>query len=125
MLDAVCRKDKDPLERIHEYFLRLHQAKLDKILHDPEIYRAFDLASESRKPFVAEHLKTVNRQLTGLVKDAIAARRLRKEPPERHVSVLLAATKDFVHPRLVAEHAHEKREALLRRTLEAVLAGLA
>lgn len=110
LLDLVCQKNKDPLEKVQQ---------------DPELYKAFDFAVDSGKAFVEAHLKTMSRQVFGLVKEAIAAKKIHKEAPERIAAVLVECTVGFTHPKLVVQHLHEKREPLLRRTLEAVLAGLA
>ena len=125
MLEQVCQKKKDPLEKIHEYFLKLHLVKLEKVQQDPEMYKAFDTAVDSGKSFVDGHLKTMNRQVTGLAKEAMAARKIRKDAPEKVAAILVTSTMGFTHPKLVAQFLHEKREPLLRKVLEAVLAGLA
>jgi hypothetical protein len=43
-----------------------------KVRLDPELYNAFDTASQQFKPFVERHLKNLHRQLSGLVGEAIA-----------------------------------------------------
>jgi AcrR family transcriptional regulator len=125
LLEQVCQKKKDPLEKIQEYFLKLHLAKLEKVQEDPEVYKAFDMAVDSGKAFIESHLKTMVRQVTGLVKEAMAARKIRKEAPEKVAAMLITSTMGFTHPKLVAQFLHEKREPLLKRILEAILAGLA
>jgi AcrR family transcriptional regulator len=125
MLEQVCQKKKDPLEKIQEYFLRLHLIKLEKVQQDPEVYKAFDTAAACGKSFVESHLRTVGRQVAGLAKEAMAARKIRKDAPEKVAAILVAATMAFTHPKLVAQFLHEKREPLLRKVLETVLAGLA
>lgn len=124
-LEQVCQKKKEPLEKIQEYFLKLHLAKLEKVQQDPEIYKAFDIAVDSGKSFVEGHLKNMTRQVTGLVKEAMAAKKIRKDAPEKVTAILVTSTMGFTHPKLVAQFLHEKREPLLRKILEAVLAGLA
>ena len=125
LLEQVCLKKKEPLEKIQEYFLKLHLAKLEKVQQDPEIYKAFDSAVDSGKSFVDGHLRTMNRQVTGLVKEAMASRKIRKEAPEKVAAILITSTMGFTHPKLVAQFLNEKREPLLRRILETILAGLA
>src|SRR5271155_2724206 len=34
-LEAICRKDKDPVSKIHEWFQKLYSAKRAKALNDP------------------------------------------------------------------------------------------
>jgi AcrR family transcriptional regulator len=123
-LEAVCRKSKEPTEKILTWMITLHRAKIAKVLHDPELYKAFNLSIATQKPFARQHMETMHKQLVGLVKEAIAKRRLRDADPEAMAEVLRAATLAFHHPKLVAQHIHEKREPLLRLVLESVLKGL-
>lgn len=125
LLEEVCQKKKDPLEKIQEYFLKMHLSKLEKVKADPELYKAFDIAVDAGKSFVDGHLKTMFRQVTGLAKEAMAAKKIRKEAPDKVAAILITSTMGFTHPKLVAQFLHEKREPLLRRVLEALLAGLA
>jgi len=123
-LAAVCRKSKEPTEKILAWMLTLHRAKITKVLHDPELYKAFDLSTSIQKPFVKQHVETMRTQLLGLVKEAIAKKRLRDTDPESMAEVLAESMMAFHHPKLVAQHIHEKREPLLRLVLESVLRGL-
>jgi hypothetical protein len=104
--------------------LTLHRAKVAKVLHDPELYKAFDLSTAIQKPFSKRHLETMHNQLLGLVKEAIAKRRLRDANPESMTEVLKESMMVFHHPKLVVQHVHEKREPLLRTVLETVMKGL-
>ncbi len=124
-LAAVCRKPgKDPSEKILAWMLTLHRAKLAKIQHDPELYKSFDLSSSMDKPYVRRHLETMRAQLVDLAKEAIAKRRLRDADPDAIALVLHESMMAFHHPKLVAQHMHEKREPLLRVVLDRVLQGL-
>jgi AcrR family transcriptional regulator len=124
-LAAVCRRPgKDPTEKILAWMLTLHRAKLAKIQHDPELYKSFDLSSNMDKPYVRRHLATMRAQLVTLAREAIAKRRLRDADPEAIAVVLLESMMAFHHPKLVAQHMHEKREPLLRSVLDSVLQGL-
>ncbi len=123
-LEAICRKSKEPSYKILLWMLTLHRAKVAKVLHDPELYKAFDLSVSIQKPFSKRHLETIHSQLLGLVKEAIAKRRLRDADPEKMAEILHHSMLSFHHPKLVAQHIHEKREPLLRLVLETVLKGL-
>jgi len=123
-LEAVCRKAKEPSEKIITWMITLHRAKIAKVLHDPELYKAFDFSTSIQKPFSRRHMETMRAQLLGLVKEAIAKRRLRDADPEAMVEVLQQSSMAFHHPKLVAQYIHEKREPLLRLVLESVLKGL-
>lgn len=121
-LEEICFLDKDPIEKIQAWFLKLYQSKRERVLCDPELYRAFDAAAALKKPFVVAHLATVNRQLLGLVEGAAGA--LGGNAPQRQATLLFEATSAFHHPKLVAEHFKENREPLLKRVLEALLIGM-
>jgi AcrR family transcriptional regulator len=123
-LEAICDKPKDPREKILAWMLALHRKKLEKVMHDPELFRAFNWSTEIEKPFSRKHLETLNRQLTGLVAEAIAKKRLRGADPEAMAKILSESLIGFHHPRLVAQHLGEKREPLLRQILESILEGL-
>ena len=123
-LEAICRKPKDPREKILAWMLALHRAKVAKVMHDPQLFRAFNFSVEVEKPFARKHLETLDRQLTGLVKEVVAKKRLRDAAPDELAKILSQALIGFHHPRLVAQHIGEKREPLLRQILESVLGGL-
>lgn len=123
-LEAICNKSKDPCERILAWMLSLHHAKLEKVMHDPELYKAFSYSTSIEKPFSRRHIETMKAQLTGLVREAIVKKRLRNADPELMASVIREAMMSFHHPKLVAQHLGEKREPLLRQVLDSVLKGL-
>jgi AcrR family transcriptional regulator len=123
-LEAVCRKSKEPTEKIMSWVITLHRAKLAKVLHDPELYKAFDLSTAVAKPFAKVHMDTIHAQLLGLVKEAIAKRRLRDADPEMMTRIIQESSLAFHHPKLVAQYLHEKREPVLKLVVESVLKGL-
>jgi AcrR family transcriptional regulator len=124
-LAAVCRKPgKHPTERLLTWMVTLHRAKVAKVLHDPELYKSFDLLASAQKPYVRRHTEALRAQLIELVKLAIAKRRLRAADPEKMAEIIWESMMAFHHPKLVAQHLHEKREPLLELVLESVLKGL-
>src|SRR5207237_539346 len=62
-LEAVCHKPKEPTEKIFSWMLMLHRAKVAKVLHDPELYKAFDFSTSLQKPFVRRHMESMDTQL--------------------------------------------------------------
>src|ERR1700722_4141180 len=123
-LEAICRKNKYPVAKMHEWFQKLYSAKREKVLNDPELYKSFNAAAEQRKKFYTSHLTHANHQLTRLVEEAVAEKKLAKYPVARTVALLLEATVSFHNPNLVAQHVHEKREPLLKQVLDVVINGL-
>ncbi len=116
---------RTPSQRLQDFFLAFHRAKRDKVSRDPELYKAFDSASEAVKPFVVRHLATVERLLEQIVRDALAQGELRGRDARQITRLLLEATMSFHHPKLVAERLAESREPELRRLLDTLLRGLA
>ncbi len=123
-LDSICRKQLDPCEKIHEWALAIHRAKLEKVRLDPELFNAFEMGSEQSKLFVKRHIENLHRQLSGLVKEAIVKRRLRSADSEAMTEVIAAAVLAFHHPRLVSHYIKEQRESLLNQVVGSVLKGL-
>jgi AcrR family transcriptional regulator len=123
-LEAICRKDKDPVAKICEWFQKLYSIKREKVLNDPELYKSFNAAAEQRKQLYTNHLARAKRQLMRLVEEAATGKKLAKYPAARTVVLLLEATVSFHNPNLVAQHVHEKREQLLKQVLDVVINGL-
>ena len=123
-LEAICRKKKDPCEKIHSWALAIHRAKVEKVRSDPELYRTFDLATEERKSFVKLHLNSMQRQMCGLVKEVIAKKRRKNLNVEKIAKIITTSLTGFHHPKLVVQHIDEKREILMNEVIQAVLEGL-
>jgi AcrR family transcriptional regulator len=123
-LEAICRKDKDPVAKIHEWFQKLYRTKRDKVLNDPQLYKSFNLAAQERKPFYTGHLTRMSGQLARLVEEAVARKQLTRYPVEATLALLFETTAGFHNPMLVAQHVHQKREPLLKQVLDVVLDGL-
>ena len=123
-LEKIVLRDRDPLLKIHDWFLTLHRMKREKVRHDPELFKSFNVASEARKPFVLVHMENMRRQMTTLVKEAMAAKKMRKDSVEKVVSILQESMTSFSHPKLVVQFLKDNREPRLKQTLETVLHGL-
>ena len=122
LLEQICLSKRHPRQKIQDWFMKLYQVKRERVLCDPELYRAFDMAAALRKPFVAAHLATANRQLDVLVKEDAGT--LGRDAPQQQATLLFAAMSAFHHPKLMAEHFDEQRGPLLKRVLAAVLIGM-
>jgi AcrR family transcriptional regulator len=124
-LDAICRRSgTEPTEKIVAWMMTLHRAKRAKVLHDPELYKSFDLMAHAQKPCVQRHMKTVRAQLEGLTREAIARRRIPGADPDEMAEIIWSSMMAFHHPKLVAQHVEENREPLLKQVLASVLKGL-
>ena len=123
-LEEITHQDLPPVDLITIWFLEFHRLKLKKVLLDPELYRSFNMAVESKKPFVSRHLREIHNQLLNLVNKAVAAGALPITSPESTVDLLFEATMAFHHPCLVLEHKDEQREEMLQRIVRTILKGL-
>jgi AcrR family transcriptional regulator len=123
-LECVCLKNKDPLAKIHEWFLKLYQMKREKVMNDPELYKAFKFAADQQKFIYKKHLAVMNCQLTELVKSATAQKKLTKHSIKKTVELLFETTMGFHNPTMIARHLNENRENLLKQVLDVVLDGL-
>jgi AcrR family transcriptional regulator len=123
-LDKVCAGSGTSLQKIEKWFLELHRHKLEKIKYDPELFKAFDFSALEKKPAVQKHHQNLGRQLRGLINQAFSEKQFTKYNPEKVHMILLEAMVGFFHPRILYLHLHEKREPMLKRTLEVVLSGL-
>jgi AcrR family transcriptional regulator len=115
---------RPPLEGIRDVFLTLHRAKRERVRSDPELYRAFDAASEAAKPFIVAHMTVVRTVLGTLVREAAAVGALPAGDPARAAQLLIEAMVAFTHPKLVVLALEVDREPDLRRMLDVVVAGL-
>jgi len=122
-LAAHCDPSKDPLECIENWCVELHKAKREKVQFDPELYRAFNFCAQMEKPFVQNHIKTMQSHLLGLVERAISQKLIKGDAREI-VEQLLNATMSFHHPVLVVNFISEDREEALRKLLQIFFRGL-
>ena len=124
-LEKIVNQDRDPLAKIQDWFIKLHRLKREKVKHDPELFKSFNLAAEAGKPFVIAHMATMQRLTTALVREAMTAGKLRKGSVEKAAEILREAMMGFSHPKLVIQFLDENREPLLKQTLDTMLKGLA
>jgi AcrR family transcriptional regulator len=124
-LEKIVNQDRDPLAKIQDWFIKLHRLKREKVKHDPELFKSFNLAAEAGKPFVIAHMATMQRHTTTLVREAMTAGKLRKGSAEKAAEILREAMMGFSHPKLVIQFLDENREPLLKQTLDTMLRGLA
>lgn len=123
-LEKIVNQDRDSLAKIEDWFIKLHRMKREKVKNDPELFKSFNVASENRKPFIVAHMENMRQQTTTLVKEAMAAGKIRKGSVEKTAEILREAMVGFSHPKLVVQYLEENRVPLLKQTLETVLNGL-
>lgn len=112
-------------ERIRKWFLALHHCKREKILVEPELFRAFDMSSIKGSPAALAHLHFMQNQLTDLIQQGIKEGSLKTENPEQVAALLFEATMAYHHPRLVLEQLETDREPALNQLLDVLLSAYA
>ncbi len=124
--EALCVESKsgDALERLVQWFIQLHRRKIQKIKHEPELFKAFDYSTQIEKPFVKKHMATMYRQLSTIVGQAVDSGSIKTQDINQVVALIFEATIAFHHPAIVAAHVLEDREPLLRNLLNTLIDGL-
>jgi AcrR family transcriptional regulator len=124
--EALCtaKKSGDAVERLVQWFMQLHRAKVEKVKHEPELFKAFNYSAQTEKPFVKKHMATMHNQLSTIVGQAIDSGLIQAESVDAVVALLFAATIGFHHPALVAISVDENREPLLEKLLDTLIDGL-
>jgi AcrR family transcriptional regulator len=127
-LTAVAKGPGSVSARLRDWFLTLHRLKREKIMADPELFRAFDSSTFKLSPAASSHLAYMHAQLGALIAEGIASGELQPGDPAQIAARLFEASLAFHHPRLVAERLDQDeardREAQLGQLLDLLLAGL-
>jgi AcrR family transcriptional regulator len=124
-LAAIAASPGSTADRIKRWLLRLHHLKREKVMRDPELYGAFNLAAEKTRLFVQTHLAVMNDQLRGILSEGMESGEIERRDPAAIAHLLFEGTMTFHHPRFVREHIEEDRTALLEGLIDLLLAGLA
>src|SRR5271170_3578024 len=117
--ESLCteKKSGDALKRLVQWFMQLHRMKIQKVKHEPELFKAFNYSAQAEKPFVKKHMATMHRQLSTIVGQAIDSGLIKAESVDTVVALLFESTIGFHHPAMVAVYVRENREPLLRKLL--------
>ncbi len=98
--------------------------KVMKVKHEPELFKAFNYSAQVEKPFVQMHMATMRRQLSTIVRQAIASKLIKAKNVDDIVSILFEGTIGFHHPAMVVMHMDENREPMLKDVLDTLIEGL-
>ena len=123
-LEAVCNGSGNAIQRIEKWDENEVDGCMQKVKNDPELFKAFDSSSEMHKPSVQKHLHNLDTQIMGLLREAYSGKLLTKHGPDKARAILNQAMIGFYHPRILVLHLHEKRDAILKKTLGTLLQGL-
>ena len=123
-LDAVCEGPGNAVKRIEKWYATVHEYKVAKVMNDPALFSAFEWTEAQKKRASQVHMANLHRQITGLLKEAYAAKLLTKYSVDKARTILREGMVGFYHPRILVLHLGERREGNLKATLETLLRGL-
>jgi AcrR family transcriptional regulator len=121
--NVVVRKSK-AATKLRDWFVNVHQLKLQKVKADPELYAAFDMASSSARPFIQRHLQVTKEQLERIVTQGIEAGEFKRAKVAALSQMLFTATLAFHHPKLVLDNLGKDRLAEFNALLDVLLKGI-
>jgi AcrR family transcriptional regulator len=124
VLAEIAVRDLSAETRLIEWFVTLHSMKREKVLADPQLFSAFNMAAEKTRPFVMHHLKTMFEQLESIINSAIEQGEFKCKDAHSAAEILFEGTMAFHHPRLVLETMAMERSVMLKRVLTTLLNGL-
>jgi AcrR family transcriptional regulator len=124
-LEAVVNRKIKASPKLREWFVLLHQLKLQKVQADPELYAAFNMASSSTRPFIQRHLAVNTAQLEQIVGQGMDSGEFKTADVKTVTRTLFIATIAFHHPKLVLENLNKDRLTQLNAVLKILLEGIA
>ncbi len=122
LVAPVADGEADPQKAITTWLVTLYQVKRTRAVRDPWLFEAFDIASTRRKHYVGSHVTILIRHLAMLFKKAEEV--LGDGEEYKRATIAYQATVAFHHPTLIAQRAHEDREAELRDIVRILLKGM-
>lgn len=123
-LQQIAARKAKAKAKLRQWFVRLHRLKREKVMADPELYAAFDMAAASARPFIQRHKRVVMEQLEQMVQQGMASGELRVDDPKATAQTLFTATLAFHHPRLVLDNIQTDQVPQLEQLLDVLLAGI-
>lgn len=123
-ITAISERDESPTKLLQQLFLTLYRMKYERVSNDIELFKVFDLAVESKKPFIARHFAHIYNTVLKLVTRAMKKGELIRASPERITRFLMEITQGFTHPKLVLEHLDMDRESMLKFTMKMAIRSL-
>jgi AcrR family transcriptional regulator len=126
-LTDIAQGNGSPIQRLRAFFLGLYELKRAKIMSEPKLYEAFNIATAQLRPSVQAHMNHMFDLLQHLIQDAITQQELRplqeNETLLMRCEVLFEGTMAFHHPRLVFENKERDRHPALEAVLSTLLRG--
>jgi len=123
-LAKIVSQKRNAKVRLQSWFLVLHRLKREKVAQDPELYQAFNVAAEKKRPIIVHHVTTLKHQLTFLMESGIRAGEFAKRDPTAMAQLLFDGMIMFHHPKLVLDNLKTNQETHLKEILSALIKGI-
>lgn len=123
-LTAIAGGPAPPSERLRAWFHALHEAKLRRVLQDPELFATCHAIAEDAPEVAARHASDLRSMLARILADGVAQGTWRVADPAAMAESMLAATLAFHHPEPVRATAGVDRSAALDQLLALLEARL-
>ncbi|MGW4321916.1 TetR family transcriptional regulator [Streptomyces sp. NPDC004684] len=123
-LAGVAAADRDPEERLRDWFRTLFAAKRHKAGDDPELFATYSVLAEESGEAVSAHVDELTGQLTGIVEAGVAAGAFTAADPAATAQALFHATGRFHDPCYAREWTRPGVEDEFDAVLDLLLRGL-
>lgn len=123
-LAGVAAADRDPEERLRDWFRTLFAAKRHKAGDDPELFATYSVLAEENGEAVGEHVDELTGQLTGIVEAGVATGAFTTGDPAATARALFHATGRFHDPCYAREWTRPGVEDEFDAVLDLLLRGL-
>ncbi|MEV8065157.1 TetR family transcriptional regulator [Streptomyces sp. NPDC085995] len=123
-LAGVAAADRDPEERLRDWFRTLFAAKRHKAGDDPELFATYSVLAEENGEAVGAHVDELTGQLTGIVEAGVATGAFTAADPAATAQALFHATGRFHDPCYAREWTRPGVEDEFDAVLDLLLRGL-
>ncbi|MGA6198275.1 TetR family transcriptional regulator [Streptomyces avermitilis] len=123
-LSGIVAEDRDPQERLLDWFSALFAAKRHKAGDDPELFATFMVLTGESSGVVDDHIADLTGQIAAIVRDGVARGTFAASDPVVAARALFQATGRFHDPCYAREWEQPGIEAEFDALLELVLRGL-
>ncbi|MFF0028624.1 TetR family transcriptional regulator [Streptomyces avermitilis] len=124
LLSGIVAEDRDPQERLLDWFSALFAAKRHKAGDDPELFATFMVLTGESSGVVDDHIADLTGQIAAIVRDGVARGTFAASDPVVAARALFQATGRFHDPCYAREWEQPGIEAEFDALLELVLRGL-
>ncbi|MEW5353095.1 TetR/AcrR family transcriptional regulator [Streptomyces sp. 16-176A] len=123
-LAGVAAADRDPEERLRDWFRTLFAAKRHKAGDDPELFATYSVLAEENGEAVGAHVDELTGQLTAIVEAGVATGAFTAADPAATAQALFHATGRFHDPCYAREWTRPGVEDEFDAVLDLLLRGL-